>query len=184
MNLLTVVNALNEARDDADAGLLELVLELRGDMLVYGYWCGKASNTKTITIKEIEKSRFVYDVISDKCLEMAKEMMARNINTKEQKVNNEKEGLDADFASQSVEGFNYKLPAIRITERYGRKEIELEFATAEDYAAYKRIEAEAAMTDKQKYDAAVNKSCEQVQKAIKAMEGVFNPILPPKPNWP
>lgn len=99
-------------------------------------------------------------------------------------MSNEKEGLDAEFASQSVESFNYKLPAIRIIERYGRKEIELEFATAEDYAAYKRIEDGAVMTDMQKYDAAVKKSCEQVQKAIKAMEGVFNPILPPKPNWP
>lgn len=148
MNLLTVVNALNEARDDADAGLLELVLELRGNMLVYGYWCGKTSHTKTISIKEIEKSSFVYDIVSDKCSEMAKEMIARNINTKEQQVNNEKEGLGTDFAPQSVEGFNYKLPAIRIVERYGRKEIELEFDTTDDYAAYKRIEADGLIAAK------------------------------------
>ena len=80
--------------------------------------------------------------------------------------------------------FSYKAPAIMITERNGDIEKVLEFATAEDYAAYKRIETEPLITDKQKYDAAVKKSCEQVQKAIKAMEGVFNPILPPKPNWP
>lgn len=70
-------------------------------------------------------------------------------------MSNEKEGLGAEFASQSVEGISYKLPAIRIIERYGRKEIELEFATADDYAAYKRIESESLMADKQKYDAAV-----------------------------
>ena len=82
MNLLTVVNALNEARADADAGLLELVLELHGDMLAYGYWCGNASITKTITIKEIEKSRFVYDVVYGECPEMIKEMIAHNLNSK------------------------------------------------------------------------------------------------------
>ena len=81
-------------------------------------------------------------------------------------MSNEEEGLDTEFTPQSVEGFNYRLPAIRIIERYGRREIELEFATAEDYAAYKRIEAEAVMTDKQKYDTAVNKACEAAQSAI------------------
>jgi len=81
-------------------------------------------------------------------------------------MSNEKEGLGAEFASQSVEGISYKLPAIRIIERYGRKEIELEFATADDYAAYKRIEADAVMTDKQKYDAAVRSACEVARSAI------------------
>lgn len=69
-------------------------------------------------------------------------------------MSNEKEDLDTEFAPQSVERFNYKLPAIRIIEKYGRREVELEFATAEDYAAYKRIEAEAVMADKQNDDAA------------------------------
>ena len=55
MNLLTVVNVLNEARDDADAGLLELVLELRGDMLVYGYKCDEAINTKMRSIAELQQ---------------------------------------------------------------------------------------------------------------------------------
>lgn len=55
MDLLTVVNALNQARDDADAGLLELVLELRGDMLVYGYKCGEAINTKMRLISELQQ---------------------------------------------------------------------------------------------------------------------------------
>ena len=81
-------------------------------------------------------------------------------------MSNEKESLDTEFASQSVDGISYKLPAIRIIERYGRKEIELEFATADDYAAYKRIEAEAVMNDKQKYDAAVKKACEAAKSAI------------------
>lgn len=99
-------------------------------------------------------------------------------------MSNEKEGLAANSISPSLGSFSYKSPAIMITERNGDIEKVLEFATADDYAAYKRIEAEAVMTDKQRHDAAVNKSCEQVQKAIKAMEGVFNPILPPKANWP
>ena len=72
-------------------------------------------------------------------------------------MGNEKEG-------QTV--FSYKAPAIMITERNGDIEKVLEFATAEDYAAYKRIEAEAVMTDKQKYDTAVNKACEAAQSAI------------------
>ena len=55
MNLLTVVNALNEARDDADAGLLELVLELRGDMLVYGYKSSETINTKIRSISELQQ---------------------------------------------------------------------------------------------------------------------------------
>lgn len=101
-------------------------------------------------------------------------------------MSNEKEGLDASFAYPT---FNLRPPlvkstAIKVTERNGDAEKVLEFATADDYAAYKRIEAEAVMTDKQKHDAAVKISCEQLQRAIKAMEGVFNPILPPKPNWP
>lgn len=82
MNLLTVVNALNEVRADADAGLLELVLELRGDMLVYGYKCSEAINTKMITITELEQIRFVHDVVYGKCSEMIKEMIAHNINAK------------------------------------------------------------------------------------------------------
>ncbi len=82
MNLLTVVNALNEARDDADAGLLELVLELRGDMLVYGYKCANAINTKMISIKECEQLRFVHDAVYDKCCRMIKEMIAHQINSK------------------------------------------------------------------------------------------------------
>lgn len=81
-------------------------------------------------------------------------------------MSNEKEGLGAEFASQSVEGISYKLPAIRIIERYGRKEIELEFATADDYAAYKRIEAAALMADKQRRDEAVKKTCEAAKSAI------------------
>lgn len=82
MNLLTVVNALNEARDDADAGLLELVLELRGDMLVYGYKCSEAINAKMISIAEIEQLRFVHDAVYGKCCRMIKEMIAHNINSK------------------------------------------------------------------------------------------------------
>lgn len=82
MNLLTVVNALDEARADADAGLLELVLELRGDMLVYGYKCANSINTKMIAIAELEQLRFVHDVVYGKCSEMIKEMIAHNINSK------------------------------------------------------------------------------------------------------
>lgn len=82
MNLLTVVNALNEARDDADAGLLEIVLELRGDMLVYGYKCADAINTKMISVKEIEQLRFVHDIFYGKCSEMIKEMIAHHINSR------------------------------------------------------------------------------------------------------
>lgn len=59
-------------------------------------------------------------------------------------MGNEKEG-------QTV--FSYKAPAIMITERNGNIETVLEFATADDYAAYKRIESESLMADKQKYDA-------------------------------
>lgn len=47
-------------------------------------------------------------------------------------MGNEKEGSTV---------FSYKAPAIMITERNGDIEKVLEFATAEDYAAYKRIEA-------------------------------------------
>ena len=82
MNLLTVVNALNEARADADAGLLELVLELRGDMLVYGYKCENVINTKIITVKELELIKFVHNVVYNKCSEMIKEMIAHHINSK------------------------------------------------------------------------------------------------------
>lgn len=56
-------------------------------------------------------------------------------------MSNEKEGSTV---------FSYKAPAIMITERNGDNENVLEFATAEDYAAYKRIEAEAMMNDKHK----------------------------------
>lgn len=87
-------------------------------------------------------------------------------------MSNEKEGLGTEFAPQSVEGFNYKLPAIRIVERYGRKEIELEFATADDYAAYKRIEAEAVMTDKQKYDAVLRSDRISSEDTIKRLYGI------------
>lgn len=76
MNLLTVVDALNEARDDADAGLLELVLELRGDMLVCGYKCSKAINTRMITVTELEQLRFVHDAIYDECRRMIRQMIA------------------------------------------------------------------------------------------------------------
>lgn len=55
MNLLTVVNALNEARADADAGLLELVLELSGDILVYGYKCANSINTKMRSMAELQQ---------------------------------------------------------------------------------------------------------------------------------
>ena len=72
-------------------------------------------------------------------------------------MGNEKEG-------QTV--FSYKAPAIMITERNGDIEKVLEFATAEDYAAYKRIEAEALMTDKQRRDEAVKKTCEAAKSAI------------------
>ena len=83
-------------------------------------------------------------------------------------MSNEKEGLGASFAHPT---FNLRPPlvkstAIKITERNGDAEKVLEFATADDYAAYKQIEAEAVMTDKQKYDAAVKKTCEAVQSAI------------------
>lgn len=61
-------------------------------------------------------------------------------------MSNEKEGLDTEFAPQSSEGFNYKIPAIRIIEMHGRREIELEFATTEDYAAYKRIETDGLVS--------------------------------------
>lgn len=72
-------------------------------------------------------------------------------------MNNEKEGSTV---------FSYKAPAIMITERNGDIEKVLEFATAEDYAAYKRIEAEALMTDKQRRDEAVKKTCEAAKSAI------------------
>lgn len=72
-------------------------------------------------------------------------------------MGNEKEG-------QTV--FSYKAPAIMITERNGDTEKVLEFATADDYAAYKRIEAEAVMTDKHKRDEAVKKTCEAAKSAI------------------
>lgn len=82
MKLLPFVKALSDARDDADAGLLDLVLELRGDMLVYGYKCSEAMNTKIITIKELEQLRFLHDVVYGKCSEIIKEMIAHNINAK------------------------------------------------------------------------------------------------------
>lgn len=72
-------------------------------------------------------------------------------------MSNEKEGSTV---------FSYKAPAIMITERNGDIEKVLEFATAEDYAAYKRIEAEPLITDNQKYDAAVKKACEAARSAI------------------
>lgn len=72
-------------------------------------------------------------------------------------MSNEKEG-------QTV--FSYKAPAIMITERNGDVEKVLEFATADDYAAYKRIEAEALMTDQQRRDEAVKKTCEAAKSAI------------------
>jgi hypothetical protein len=72
-------------------------------------------------------------------------------------MGNEKEGSTV---------FSYKAPAIIITERNGDVEKVLEFATADDYAAYKQIEAEAWMADKQKYDAAVKKACEAARSAI------------------
>lgn len=83
-------------------------------------------------------------------------------------MSNKKECLDASFAHPT---FNLRPPlvkstAITITERNGDIEKVLEFATADDYAAYKRIEAEAMMTDKQENDAAVKKTCEAVQSAI------------------
>lgn len=82
MKLLPFVKALSDARDDADAGLLDLVLELRGDMLVYGYKCSEAMNTKIITIKELEQLRFLHDVVYGKCSEMIKEMIAHDIKAK------------------------------------------------------------------------------------------------------
>lgn len=72
-------------------------------------------------------------------------------------MGNEKEG-------QTV--FSYKAPAIMITERNGDIEKVLEFATADDYAAYKRIEAAALMADKQRRDEAVKKTCEAAKYAI------------------
>lgn len=62
--------------------------------------------------------------------------------------------------------FSHKAPAIMITECNGDTEKVLEFATADDYAAYKRIDAEALMTDKQKRDEAVKKACEAAKSAI------------------
>lgn len=56
-------------------------------------------------------------------------------------MSNEKEGSTV---------FSYKAPAIMITERNEDNEKVLEFATAEDYAAYKRIEAESMMSDNHK----------------------------------
>lgn len=65
-------------------------------------------------------------------------------------MSNEKEGLAVNSISSSLGSFSCKTPAIMITERSGAIEKVIEFATAEDYAAYKRIEAEALMTDKYK----------------------------------
>lgn len=56
-------------------------------------------------------------------------------------MSNEKEGSTV---------FSYKAPAIMITERNGDIEKVLEFATVDDYDAYKRIEDEALITDKHK----------------------------------
>ena len=81
-------------------------------------------------------------------------------------MSNEKEGLAVNSISSSIGNFSYKAPAIIITERNGDTEKVLEFATAEDYAAYKRIETEALMTDKQKRDEAVKKTCEAAKSAI------------------
>lgn len=81
-------------------------------------------------------------------------------------MSNEKEDLAVNSISSSIGNFCHKAPAIMITERNGDDEKVLEFATAEDYAAYKRIEAEPLITDKQKYDAAVKRSCEAVRKAV------------------
>lgn len=90
-------------------------------------------------------------------------------------MSNEKEDLDTEFAPQSSEGFNYKIPAIRIIERHGRREIELEFATAEDYAAYKRIEAEAVVVDKQKI-VSVNNNNADKEKAKEIVKIIQNAI--------
>lgn len=56
---------------------------------------------------------------------------------------------------------NYKAPAIMITERNGDTEKVLEFATADDYAAYKRIEDWSLMTDKQKDRAEITRIFEE-----------------------
>lgn len=65
-------------------------------------------------------------------------------------MSNEKEGLAVNSISSSIGNFCYKAPAIMIAERNGDNEKVLEFATAEDYAAYKRIESEVVVTDKHK----------------------------------
>lgn len=54
-------------------------------------------------------------------------------------MSNEKEGSTV---------FGYKAPAIMITERNSDIEKVLEFATADDYAAYKRIEADGLIAAK------------------------------------
>ena len=79
MNLLTVVNALNYARDDADAGLLELVLELRGDMLVYGYKRSEAINTRMIMVKDFPQMS-MHTAIYFSCKDIINEMIAHNLN--------------------------------------------------------------------------------------------------------
>ncbi len=55
-------------------------------------------------------------------------------------MSNEKEGSTV---------FSYKAPAIMITERNGDNEKVLEFATADDYAAYKRIEMDMVFSVEQ-----------------------------------
>lgn len=76
-------------------------------------------------------------------------------------MSNEKGGLAANSISPSLGSFSYKSPAIMITERNGDIEKVLEFATADDYAAYKRIESEAVMTDKQKDRAEITRIFEE-----------------------
>ena len=58
------------------------MLELRGDMLVYGYKCSEAINTRIITVTELEQLRFVHDAVYARCLTMISEMIAHHINSK------------------------------------------------------------------------------------------------------
>lgn len=91
-------------------------------------------------------------------------------------MSNKKECLDASFAHPT---FNLRHPlvksiAIKITERDGDIEKVLEFATTEDCAAYKRIEAEPLITDKQKYDAVLRSDRISSEDTIKRLYDIVD----------
>lgn len=63
--------------------------------------------------------------------------------------------------------FSYKTPAIMITERYGDTEKVFEFTTADDYAAYKRIERDwLTSADKDGVNVSIEKTGEEKTEAL------------------